>query len=324
MTLPKSVAAQVEAAEAAQKALIEGRNTSEAEAVDTPQEPTEAPAEVTAENGSVPEPMPAESQEPGINWQQRAEAAEQRYRVLQGKYNAEIKAAKDELGHGNNAELDQLRQQVSMLSAQLNQAQTQPPAQPQAAPVSMDLSRLREDYGDEFVDDVGRLIHEQAGRLVEERLRDVGQSVNQLTHQQKVGQLGSMLAQQGIDFNAVNADPLFLQWLSEADPLSGMPRQRLLDAAFGEQGDLSRTVTIFRQFVESNPAHVAAPSVTTPNPERYATVKPSAPLQQAPAERASFDPNAYQRLCNQKALGRITDEEFTRLEREMFAAQRGA
>jgi hypothetical protein len=79
-TLPQAIQRQVDAAEA----LLTGANQpaeTQNEALQSAPEPTQEPTAQSFE--PTPEPSPAPQQQPRDEWQQK-------YQILQGKYNAEV------------------------------------------------------------------------------------------------------------------------------------------------------------------------------------------------------------------------------------------
>ncbi|MBY6093854.1 hypothetical protein [Ferrimonas balearica] len=313
MTLPKAVVAQAEAADAAQKELIGNTNTPETPT--TPEVPEPEAGKAQDVQPETPEPIQASDTE--IDWQQRAEAAEQRYRVLQGKYNAEVKKGQEP--NTDQGQIAHLEAQIAQLRNELSAAQPQQPS-PNEAPTfsEAELKKLAEDYGEDFVKDFGRMVDSRVETMVQQRMAQVDTQVSQLSHQQKLNLLTQRLQQFGIDFNQVNSDPLFLQWLDEVDPFTGAPRQRLLSAAFDEAGDIERTTLFFRQFVESAPTQT--PNANIPTPDQLAQVKPKAPQQPVPAEQSVWSENAIAELYKQAALGKVSEAELQQREREIFAS----
>lgn len=268
MSLPEQLQKQVQAAE---DIIAQHYGTGEEAASGVPggNPPSEtgsgAPA-ATAESGGVtthsttPEVTPAEDD--------NSPTMGQRWRSLQGVYNAEVRKSQM-----LESRVNQLEQLISTMSAT-------PPAQQAEVPVTRFLTeRDTETYGDDMIDFTRRATAEAVTAAVaplqqyiaslEQRLAHVQQvvpTVQQVARQQELTRQEKFEADLSMyvpDWEAINVDPRFHAWLADADPLTNITRQTYLNDA--HRGlDLSRVVNIFRSWKELSGN--AAPPATTQQP----------------------------------------------------------
>ncbi|MFC6441050.1 hypothetical protein [Bowmanella sp. JS7-9] len=253
-----------------------------------------------------------------------------KYQVLQGKYNAEVPRMKDEL--------DALRQKVEAgakpdpettrmlmdlkaandeLKNQLAEAQKQPAQLNQY---------LTDEYGEEFA----QAVAEQAEQLAEQKTSALRKELdairNEIGSVQKTNKeassnmllttIATKLKAHNIDFDQVDRDPMFREWLGEPDPFSGMPRGSLLHQAFN-QGDVDRTVGFYTAYK----AH-----------ERSRLGKPNSPFEQHvdPVGRNNppdmgtdgdfWSTAQIDALYNAYSKGQISEAEFAKQEQSLFRA----
>jgi len=230
MALPKQVVAQmaeIEAIEAAMAAPAEP-------AVNT----DPAPAEIVTPE-PVAEVAPSQPEPP------KAPDWEQKYRVIAGKYDAEV---------------PRLHTQVKELSAKLDQAMSKL-TEVQAVPAKeAPAERLVNDqdvetYGQDLIDLQRRVAREVASEF-QGKLNTLAEENQALREQvnQTGSQVGTMSFEQSLnralpDFDVINADPAWIGWLDEVDPLLRAPRRTVAQEAF-ETGDVAAIVhyvNLFRQ-----------------------------------------------------------------------------
>lgn len=239
--LPKAVQQQLDEAEQILSA------SPPAEPVEpAPDEPQPQPQPQPAE--PQPAPQPAEPSQDAAYWRARFE-------TLQGKYNAEVPRLAQTLQEQQQA-LAQMRMAI--------EAQRQAPsATPQ--PVSLVTEKDDEKFGADLVDLMRRVAREER-RAVEQALGRVEQLIRQVAPQlervkqveQKVdstreGQFYSELAREVPDWETVNKDPRWLEWLTEYDPVAGKHRQQSLDEA-AAAFDARRVSAMFKLFKATLPA----------------------------------------------------------------------
>jgi hypothetical protein len=298
MALPRSIQAQYEQAEA----------TLAAEAARTAQPAAPEPVEVSAtppvEQPPAPEPQPVATPPVGSE-----EPWEHKFRSLQGLFNKEVPS---------------LQGQVKALNARLEQAlgamekaKTAPP-EPQA-PVTPPVDpRDVENFGADLVDMVNRIADRRFGSVseqveakfnelkaalgqVETRLEGTSQSVAVSAEDN----FFSKLAAQVPEWEKINANPAFLAWLSESDPVYGVPRQRVMDNA-REQLDIGRIVNVFRAFA---PATTVAPLVKDPVDRQVSPKAGASTAPQAAPAKGTFTEKEITAFYNDVSKGRFRGRE---------------
>lgn len=217
--LPKAVQAQLDAAEALQAQLVNPapvEGNPEVASVIEAQAPQ--PVETVVQETRVTEPNPDN------NW-------EQRFRVIEGKYRAEIPRL-----HDQNRELsERLEQALKAL-----EAKAQPPVEEKKLVTDADV----ESFGEDMVDMVRRAAREEfdalakkfAGEL-DKRFGAVAAKVEQ-TEQVVVksakDKFWDAVDTKHADFEAVNSDPRWFAFLDTRIPGSRLTRRTLAEKAIAE------------------------------------------------------------------------------------------
>jgi len=275
MALPKSIQNQVDAA----NALLTSKpaETATTDTVDTPKDIPVEPPPAVVEQSAEPSPAPV-PQPPKDDWQQK-------YQILQGKYNAEVPQL-----HHQVKDLNRRLTEAATRMEQLAKVQETKPQEPETQMVD---PKDAENFGADLVDMVHRIAERRFGSAVqqmeakfsemqkllgtvEQRLEGTNQTVTVTAEQAFFDKLAKQLP----DWEQINASPAFLAWLAESDPVYGVPRQRALDSA-REQLDVGRTVNVFRAFA---PTTATAP-VARSDVDRQVSPKAGAsgPTPTAPA-----------------------------------------
>jgi hypothetical protein len=142
-----------------------------------------------------------------------------------------------------------LERTVGDLKTQLEQQQQAKPN-----PVSnSSFDVLREDYGDEFVKPLEQLSAQNASLVAELQQLKAQLSSVQGTQKQTVEQVFiERLSAAVPDWEKINTDPAFHEWLSEPDGLSGKTRQNALDDA-GQALNAQQVITIFHAYQNAKP-----------------------------------------------------------------------
>lgn len=306
--LPRKVREQAAAAEAALQGITEEK---EAPPVEEVASESPAPEEVVEE---VPETQPEEAASEEVELDEAK--WEERYKALQGKYNAEVPRLHQEVKDlkeslRDSGESESLRREIEALKAQLNQ--------PVAPAQSAHIDKIREDYGDELANAFA------ASRSENDQLRAQVQDLMNLTTQiqtsSTLGTLSSMLADQGIDFDQANNDPLFLDWLSQVDTFAGVPRQQLLSQAY-ESGDLPRAAQFFIAYAGNQASTRIEPKPKASMEEHVKVQSQAAPKQDVPVQPVQWTQGQIQEFYRNKTAGMYSAEEAERLENQLFSALR--
>jgi hypothetical protein len=242
---------------------------------------------------------------------------------LKGKYDAEVPRL--------HAELREMKAQMQQLVADKAavEAKVTKPQEPQKTLIT---EQDREAFGPDLID----LIE----RAAESKLSAYGQREVELVNEIKTlkQELASVSERQGIsdkdrflmglgqrvaDWETLNVDPGFLEWLQQVDPVYGAPRQAALTAAY-EVLDVDRVARIFNTYKQT---------VTPPAQPQTQPQKPDLQRQVAPTRSRSTTPPAAsasnQRIFTQQEItqfydewrrGFIDNDEAARMEKEITAA----
>jgi len=176
------------------------------------------------------------------------ESFEQKYKTLQGKYNAEVVPLRRQ-AQESDRRLNELAQQLRGLTEAKTAAPTTPaPADPKDV----------ETFGADMLEMVSRLASSKAQEVVAEvvrRLDALEGKVTGVTEQTAASleqQFYTLLGKLVPDWQAINVDDRWLSWLGQVDEVYGVPRQKALDHAFSAL-DAQRVSNVFKAFVATLP-----------------------------------------------------------------------
>lgn len=294
MALPRKVVEAGEKAEALLKMLSEGgeevNKQEPTEPVDT-QEPQDVDAGSQASTPDTGMAEPADAAEPtdvskGDDW-------EHRYKVLSGKYNAEVPRLA--------AENRDLKGRLGNLEEMVKNLQEAP----QTSRESLVKPEEVEEYGESLVDLIRRAARDEiASKDAEINELRVKLDTFQSTANKSVEiSFYDDLANRVPDWVAINDDEHFLKWLEEYDELTGQRRQDLLSQAESER-DARRVANFFvawkrlnqerqatsNRALESQAVPKAAKAVETPASKRTYSRQEIADFY-ARARRGEIKPN---------------------------------
>lgn len=239
MALPRQVEAQLRELEALEKQLTEAQNPAPADPAPTPAEPPQDPQPAPAEPKPVePTPTPTEPVVAEEKW-------EQKYKTLKGMYDAEVPRL--------HADLRDLKAQVDNLR---KASETKPvePAKPKTAEKLVTDADV-EAFGSDLIEVQRKVAREVAAEFrdeldamraenekLREQLTSTGTQVSEASFEQRLYRMVP-------DFEAVNADPKWIAWLNEVDPLLRAPRSSVAQQAFnrGDAEGVAHYVALFKQ-----------------------------------------------------------------------------
>jgi hypothetical protein len=302
---------------------------------------TAAPADQVDATGVVAEqPEPADSAtdaapESPPNEQRRSDTTsdeqtfEQRYRTLQGMYNADTSRLRADNQQLNNR-VTQLEQLLSSLSS----------APQQAAPVAEKLVTEKdvEEYGDSI--EVMRRVSREESAAYQRKIAELEQLLKQvqtsvLPRVEQVAQRQAVTAEQAFwselttavpDWRDVNASQDFHKWLLDVDPLTGLSRQTYLEDA-QRNLDVRRVAAFFTAWQGLNGQSVAQPSRSVSDSQLDKQVAPGR------SRGGSVSPASAAKTYSSQDIAKFFDDvrrgayrgkeaERDRIERDIFAAQR--
>jgi hypothetical protein len=318
MTVPSQVQRQADEAERRVQQLANPQATSPGETTPTEQDPPNAGDPPVAQQPQTPDEVTA--------LRQQLEKSEQRYRSLQGMYDADRRRADE---------------QMTALNQRLEAVLQRTPQPAAEAPPTPHTDKDLEDFGEEtvaFVTRVSTSVAKQVAMQVVEqvlaqRLAPVTNTVQEVAERvQRTAQdeYFDALTQRVPDWKEINVAPQFLQWLAEVDPMTGMQRQAILSDAH-QRIDAHRTAAVFLAFkaeagmqtqAQTPPAGANQRRVVD---EREAMVEPA---RTSVASRPSGRPQGrtYTRaqiaqFYRDVTSGRITGAEANAMEQDILKAQ---
>jgi hypothetical protein len=231
MALPRQVEEQLKELEAIEKQLSEAQNPQSQEPAPEPTEPekVEQQPEVKPEKLVEPE-VPEET------WQQK-------YRTLKGMYDAEV---------------PRLHSQVKELSSRMEQVQREMAApKPEVKPATKEKLVTDADvqaFGEDLIEVQRKVAREVASEFrdeldtmraennkLREQLTATGNQVSEASFEQRLHRLVP-------DFQEINTDPKWVEWLDEVDPFLRAPRKTVAQEAFnrGDAEGVAHYVGMFR------------------------------------------------------------------------------
>jgi len=256
---------------------------------------------------------------------------EQRWRSLQGIYNAQAQ------------ELNNTKQRIAQLEQVLATMQSTPvvapaPAQPAARLVT---EADDEEFGDRYVDFVRRAAKDETTALMATveslrsevaSLKSLAPVVNTVAATQRKSasdQFFADIAQAVPEWQRINADTRFHEWLVTPDPMTGIARQTYLEAAQNSL-DASRAVNIFRSWIQASgtPAVTPVPA-RTPTPavseleRQIAPGRPTATSVPSKEGARQWTPQDITAFYDEVRRGMYKGREAERAEteRDLFRAQ---
>lgn len=356
--LPKAVRAQIAKANALAKEFQEAQNAPPVDPNAPPADPNApAPAAAPAASGEPVTPPADPNAQPATPAQAAPpqEGYEQKYKVLQGKYNAEVPRLQNQVRElterqrSHDSEMNLMRNLLASLNAQRETA----PAPAQATPPARDKlvkdEEVRE-FGADLIDVMRRVVREEHASLLPEidrRVAPVTQRVEQVA--QAAQQVGARVArsdQQSVlaqlesavpNWEELNGDEDFLEWLDQVDPYSGHKRGAMLQQAY-KAHDGPRVVAFFSGYLKEHavvtppavPATPAVPAQPAQGQKRLEQlVAPGTPKTGATSTQDGSGKRVWSRaeigsFYSDVQAGRFkgTAEQRKALEADIFAAQR--
>ena len=317
MALPKQVEAQLRELEQIEKQIAESQN--QAPVDPEPQQTEDPPAEI-----STPEP-PAQQQAPVESKPEPTEPAiaeetwQSRYIALKGKYDAEVPRLHADVREFK-AQLDKLQK-----AAETKPVETKKPAVAEKLVTDADVQA----FGEDLIEVQRKVAREVAAEFrgeldamkaenekLREQLTTTGTQVSEASFEQRLYRMVP-------DFQEVNADSRWVDWLNEVDPLLRAPRKSVAQDAFnrGDAEAVAHYIGMFKAgispVVQNNDK--AAELEKQIQPKRSATNSANV-SQQAQTFTDAQIHQMFLKAADYSAKGRI--EEATKLEAEIDAAYR--
>jgi hypothetical protein len=263
MALPKSIQAQVEAADAALAAMNQPAEVQEVPVAPlTPDQPQAKEAEPPQAASPAPQPQP--------------DPWEHKYKTLQGRYNSDVPALQTQVKELKT----QLETAISKLDEVAKPAakEQRPVVDPQDVEAfGSDLVGMVQRVAERMFGGAAKDFKDQAARLeqrlaqVEEALKGTSQTVAVTAEQAFFDRLAKLVP----NWEEINANQAFLDWLAEVDPVYGQPRQVALNAA-QQSLNAERAANVFKAFSATLPQQPkTSPVDKQVSPKASATAAPS-------------------------------------------------
>lgn len=236
--LPEAIQRQVDEAEALEREMYQSEQDSGTESAQEQQV-----AESQTVEAETPEPQ-TETVQP-VQQPSREDDARywrSRYDTVQGMISAQSAQFTEQLRASN--------ERIQTLTSELERIK-------QVQPTQQVNDNDAETFGEDLVSAIDRRAAEKARQMVSSELQPIQAYVRQL--EERLGVMGAQvtatqnetfetrLARAVPDFEKINVDPGFLNWLGEVDPVYGVPRQAALDAA-AQSNSAERVATIFNAY----------------------------------------------------------------------------
>jgi len=350
MALPKAVQKQVDDANKIAEQIAKDRKDqlaagspppeSQASSGDTGQQAPQGQQAAAAEGADTASASPASASE---GW-------EQKYKVLQGKYNAEVPRLQRQ-SNEMASRLEQLTNQLTATQSMLasfGQNRAAAPAADTTAPAGngkLVKDEEVKEFGEELTDFIRRVAQDAVLPHIAKQVQPVKQQIDQVertaagmvqrdartAHERFYATLDAEVP----EWKTQNEDVGFLEWLQQADPYSGNKRADLLKQA-SERYDGPRVVMFFKGYRNENavvtpPASAAPASAPAAGSQRSldsfvapGTQTAGATGAQNGARKRIWTTADIKQFYDDAAAGRYRQkmDERNSIEREIFEAQR--
>lgn len=199
-----------------------------------------------------------------------------KYKVLQGKYNAEVPRLKkdnDRLSREN----DELRQRLLNLEGIVSsmQAVKEPPKADPKPDLPLITDDERAQFGDDLIDLVERVAKRATLPEIEAQLKPLAGHVKQVegkvahtetsVAESKRQQVLDRLAAAVPDFAQQNENPEFLEWLDQEEGMTGFTRGHFLTEAM-KANDANKVIRYFTSFQSENAGDTGQPAPAEETP----------------------------------------------------------
>lgn len=341
MALPEQIRKQT----AEVKAFYDQSNAGQQPAGTVPTEAT-PPANDTAEpqqtdsfgdEGATQPPVFEQTTGASNSDNENSETFAQRWRSLQGTYNATVR--QKSVLENRVSQLEELLATISKQSPVPQQAADSAP-QPQAQSQRLVTDKDVEEYGDSI--DVMRRVSQDVLGPVMARIGQLENALQQMqatvvpqvtavSQRQQVSaeqQFWSDLGTYVPNWQEVNNNDGFQNWLLELDPMTGNTRQAFLEAA-QQSLDAYRVSAFFRTWLESSGQAAVAQNTPTPPAqselERQVTPGRSRNVSAPQGNQSkNYSPTDIKKFYDDVRTGKYKgrETERARIERDIFSAQR--
>jgi len=306
MAVPDAVKKHGDAAQAAYDKAY-GKTTEVTGAPAAPAAPAVPAAAPAAPAAAAPAPAvaPAAPDDPNSpTW-------EQRFRVLSGKYNAEVPKQAEQI-----KTLTETVDRLVKANEELGKAARQPLLKPEEI----------QEYGQPLTDFIQRASLEKLQPVIDELNRRM-QALDAIpTHVDTIQKDALKVKQDAFfagldaripDWETINVNPAFTKWLNEVDPLARRTRQAMLDAAQADF-DVAGVASFFTQWKQSPTGPASQPTLEAQLSPARGAGNPETPLN--PANKKVWTQTEIAAFYDDVRRKRIPEKEAERIEQEINVA----
>lgn len=238
---------------------------------------------------------------------------EARFRTLEGKYKAEVPRLNQQLKEAKGV-IAELQSEVSKVNAA-----PQAPAQTESLVTSED----EEAFGTDLIAVMKKVVKQETAEVVrqtEARVKAVAQKVDSVVDVQAEtanDKFFGAIEKAVPDWEAINSDNGWLEWLGEYSPETGAPRQAALDAA-SQALDSTRTIALFNLYKSTKPVVTPSPAADKSALELQSQVAPAKAAASAalPVTDKIWSGDEYERAFDVRLTQTMTEEEVTQVQNE--------
>lgn len=311
MALPAAIQRQVDEAAAAEAAVVQGQ--AQAEAVIT--DPTQlAPAnEAQSAEQQVVEPPPPVA--PSEDWQQKYKSLLGRHARETAELQAATKTAESQMANMQR-QIDALMQVRKQDEAKEKQAVDPKDVENFGSDLIEMVQRYAQSAYQGITDHFGAQISALDGRLgeLEKSVTGVTTRTEVTLEQQFYASLNAVVS----DWEQINGETRWLDWLAEVDPIYGVPRQAALDNARAAL-DVERVANVFKAYKKAFPPK---PVSSLANQVAPNSAGAPAPIAAPAANQQIWAAKAVEKFYSDLAKGRYAgrESEAERIAGEIDAA----
>ena len=192
---------------------------------------------------------------------------EAKWRTLNGKYKAEVPRLHRQVKQ-LQGEITGLRDLLANLDSLKKEPEKPAPEQTVSQENLLKPDEI-EDYGADLIDVMRRAGQEGVNPVIQSLRNEIDVlkrqlgGVSQTVAMSSRDKVFNLLSSKIPNWEELNNDPGFLEWLDQIDPYSGISRQQMLSNAF-EKNDGLRVVTFFQGYLNENDAMQTAQPAAAP------------------------------------------------------------
>lgn len=279
-----------QATETAPLTEVEDLNVSTEQQQETQFQPQEG---IQSEFAPQVEPQPAPQQQQVETPDERYQALEHRFSVMEGKFKAEV----PELHQQLRAE----REEKARLQAQLEAMRTpEPPPEPKSRMEMYGLDESEAEFGEELLSTTEKVVDHRVGEINKAFDQKLSRIEERLTEQSRQ-RFAVELDREVPGWRKLYDQTAFTNWADDFDPMRGMTRQEMLNDA-ARQFDAQRVKMILSEYRKGNGGAVPAVQKTSVESQ----VMPAQTVAtQNPRPAASTQKKTYTRQEYDTAMDRL-------------------